>query len=323
MSETEIISVIIPVYNVEKYLEKCIISVVEQTYNNLEIILVDDGSLDQSGIICDKWSEEDERIRVIHKANGGLSDARNAGLDAAIGTYIGFVDSDDYIHPKMYQRLYDNIRDYGADLAVCGFDWIDEKTGTAYRSSNMFTDCVVDKKEAIKSICYNNAFIVVWNKLYKRELFHDFRFPYGKFAEDLFIMPVLFNKCTRIISVSGNYYYYVRTSYSICRREKTVWHLDEVEASYKMMLFCQDNGYSDLLQDISAMMVNKFIGNMEVIKTILPEEKQRVRDIKKMVRYGILKHGQYVRFSNKLYAVSPALYHFLLKIKKKIVTRSI
>lgn len=322
MSETEIISVIIPVYNVEKYLEKCIRSVVEQTYNNLEIILVDDGSLDQSGIICDKWSEKDERIRVIHKANGGLSDARNAGLDAAIGTYIGFVDSDDYIHPKMYQRLYENIRDYGADLAVCGFDWIDEQTGTAYRSSNMFTDCVVDKKKAIKSICYNNAFMVVWNKLYKRELFHKLRFPYGKFAEDLFIMPILFNKCTRIISASGNYYYYVRTSNSICRREKTVWHLDEVEASYKMMIFCKKNEYSDLLQDISSMMVNKYIADMEAIKKILPEEKQRVKDINKMVRYGIINHGQNVRLPYKLYAVSPALYHFLLKIRKKIVTRS-
>ena len=270
----------------------------------------------------DTCAKREQRIRVIHKSNGGLSDARNAGLNAATGAYIGFVDSDDYIHPEMYQRLYENIRDYRADLAVCGFDWIDEKTDTAYRSSNMFTDCVVDKKEAIKSICYNNAFIVVWNKLYKRELFHDFRFPYGKFAEDLFTMPVLFNKCTRIISVSGNYYYYVRTSYSICRREKMVWHLDEVEASFKMMLFCKYNGYSDLLQDITVMMVEKYIGNMETIKRILPEEKQRVRDIKKMVRYGILKYGQNVRFPNKLYAVSPALYHFLLKTKMKIVTRS-
>lgn len=320
MPETEIISVIIPVYNVEKYLEKCIRSVVEQTYNNLEIILVDDGSLDQSGIICDKWLEKDERIRVIHKANGGLSDARNAGLDVATGTYIGFVDSDDYIHPKMYQRLYEKIRDNRADLAVCGFDWIDEQTGTPYRSTKILSNYVVDKKEAINSICNNNAFIVVWNKLYKRELFHDLRFPYGKFAEDLFIMPVLFNKCTRIVSASGNYYYYVRTPNSICRCEKTVWHLDEVEASYNMMLFCKNNGYSDLIQDISVMMVNKFIGNMEVIKTLLPEEKQRVRDIKKMVRYGIINYGQNVRFLNKLYAVSPALYHFLLKIKKKIVT---
>lgn len=108
MTETEAISVIIPVYNVEKYLEKCIRSVVEQTYINLEIILVDDGSTDQSGSICDKWLEKDERIRVIHKVNGGLSDARNAGLNAASGVYIGFVDSDDYIHPEMYQRLYEN-----------------------------------------------------------------------------------------------------------------------------------------------------------------------------------------------------------------------
>ena len=110
MTENEIISVIIPIYNVEKYLDKCIRSVVEQTYKNLEIILVDDGSPDQCGTICDKWAEKDKRIRVIHKTNGGLSDARNAGLDAAAGAFIGFVDSDDYIHTQMYQRLYEKLK---------------------------------------------------------------------------------------------------------------------------------------------------------------------------------------------------------------------
>ena len=107
MAKSDLISIVIPVYKAEQYLDQCISSVVNQSYRNLEIILVDDGSPDQCGKLCDEWAEKDKRIRVIHKENGGLSDARNAGLDIASGEYIGFVDSDDFVHPEMYQRLYE------------------------------------------------------------------------------------------------------------------------------------------------------------------------------------------------------------------------
>ena len=318
MTDNEMISVIIPVYNVEKYLDKCIRSVVKQTYKNLEIILVDDGSPDQCGALCDKWAEKDERIRVIHKANGGLSDARNAGLDVASGVYIGFVDSDDYIHPEMYQRLYEKIKKYNGDMAVCGFYWVDEQSDTVNRTAKITAEGIVEKKDAIKNICFMNTFIVVWNKLYKKELFFNLRFQYGKFAEDLFIMPNLYNKCKRIISVFGYYYYYVETRNSICRREKTIWHLDNVEACYRMMMFCKYNGYSDLLPDISVMMIDNYIGNMEKIKRVLPHEKQRLIEIKKMAVFGVLKYGQRVRIEHKLYILSPVLYRFLLRSKRRL-----
>lgn len=321
MTENEIISVIIPIYNVERYLDKCIRSVVEQTYKNLEIILVDDGSPDQCGTICDKWAEKDERIRVIHKTNGGLSDARNAGLDAATGAYIGFVDSDDYIHPQMYQKLYKKIKEYNADLAICGYNQVDEHTDRIIRNVCMPIEGLIDKKDAIMNICYKGSFVVVWNKIFKRELFKNLRFTFGKVAEDLFIMYELFHKCARIVSVSENYYYYVQTPNSIMRREKTVSYLDIVEGYYRMLLFCQSNNYSDLLQIISAKMIAKYIEYMEKIKIIMPNDKYRLREIRKMVLYGFKKYRQKVSMVHKVYIVSPALFHFLQHIKRKVSIR--
>ena len=281
MADNEMISVIIPVYNAEKYLEKCIRSVVEQSYKNLEIILVNDGSTDHSGAICDKWAKKDKRIQVIHKANGGQSDARNAGLDVATGKYIGFVDSDDYIHPEMYISLYEKAKEYSADLIVCGFDRVDAQSDTIIVNENMSNEGIVDKKEALINICRKVSFVFVWNKLYKRELFHDIRFPKDKFAEDLFIMPELYDRCTKIVSIIEDLYYYVQTPNSICRRDRTVWHLDVVEAYYKLILLCHNNGYLDLQQEISAKMTDSYIYNMERIKRILPNEKHRSRKIKK------------------------------------------
>lgn len=318
MTESEKISVIIPIYNTEKYLDKCIRSVVKQTYKNLEIILVDDGSLDQCGNICDKWAERDERIRVIHKSYGGISDARNVGLDVSSGTYIGFVDSDDYIHPEMYQRLYEKIKEYGADMSICGFDRIDEQNNSIIRSENMPEEELIDKKDAIKNICHKGPFIALWNKLFKRELFTDLRFPYGKFSEDMFVIPWIYYRCDSIVSVSENLYNYVQTPNSQCRRVRTVWHLDTVEAYYKLMIFCQNNGFPDLLKEISAGMTDNYIANREKIKRILPNEKKRVREIRRMVLYGIFKHGQDVRLVHKLYIVSPQIYHFLLWTKRKL-----
>ena len=318
MTENEMISVIIPVYRVEKYLDKCIKSVVGQTYKDLEIILVDDGSPDQCGAICDKWSEKDERIRVIHKAHGGVSDARNAGLDEATGAYIGFVDSDDYIHPEMYQKLYEKIKEYRADIAICGFYRIDELSGRIIRNENMPSEGMINKNDALMHLCSKVPFMVVWNKLYRKELFLDIRFAYGKISEDILIMFELFHKCEMIFSVLDSFYYYVFTPNSIMRGEKTASHLDAVEAYYKMLLFCQNNNYPDLLPVISASMVDTYMGSREIIKIALPNYRHRIREIKRMVLYGILKHGQSVRFVHKLYVVFPALYHWLLFIKRKL-----
>ena len=318
MTESDRISVIIPVYKVEKYLDRCIQSVVSQTYHDLEIILVDDGSPDRCGKICDEWAEKDGRIKVIHKKNGGLSDARNAGLDIASGSLIGFVDSDDYIHPEMYQRLYETLINQGADLAVCGLYRIRELDGEIVRSEIPCKDQVIDSREALRNTCYSACYMSVWNKLYRRTLFSCNRFLSGKISEDIFIMPGIYSECTKIALLSSPYYFYVQTPNSICRSALKVKNLDSVEAYYNMLLFCERNGYPDLLQEISAKMTDLFIWQRNRIHKIEPSEKKRFREIKSMVRYGYLRYGKQIRAVHKINIEFPAFYSFLLRLKRNV-----
>lgn len=186
--EKDLISVILPVYNVEKYLKQCVESIQAQTYSNLEIILVDDGSTDNSGKICDELANKDARIRVIHKVNGGTAVARNAGVDAANGEYVGFVDSDDYIYPDMYRRLYESIKKYDTRLAICnGVNFYEEDHLTEKIIVSNRELCTDGLRGMSISIAAWNA---CYNKLYHRELFATLRFR-NKASEDGFLMADL------------------------------------------------------------------------------------------------------------------------------------
>lgn len=210
---SELISVIIPVYNIEDYVEKCVNSVISQTYTNVEIILVDDGSTDQSGEICDRIAQTDKRITVFHKKNGGLSDARNYGLEHADGEWVGFVDGDDYIHPQMYEILYWMAERYHTDAAACQFER-DPKPEDENRVYNNFNDLSVhtfSAEEAIEDPF--RVLVTAWNKIYKREVFSTIRFPVGRLHEDEFVFHELMWKSGRISVVDkGLYYYIVRDS---------------------------------------------------------------------------------------------------------------
>ena len=181
-----VISIIVPVYKVEKQLNKCIESILNQTFKDYELILVDDGSPDNCGHICDEYEKKDSRIKVIHKKNGGLSDARNAGLDIALGKYIGFVDSDDIIHPQMYEKLYNCINKSNLDIVQCKFKRfksIEEININISDSELNFKE--YNSQDAIIDLIDNNKINVnAWNKLYKRELFQNERYPKGKIHED-------------------------------------------------------------------------------------------------------------------------------------------
>lgn len=215
----DIISVIIPIYNVQQYLDRCVKSVADQTYSHLEIILVDDGSPDDCGRMCDDWARRDGRIKVIHKENGGLSDARNAGIDAAKGDYIMFVDSDDYIAPDMVQRLYDALTGASADMSLCNLLYVDENGNPLpERNANSpIRDEVISGDEALQklSLPQNHYYVVAWNKLYRRLLFRGIRFPKGKIHEDEFTAHHLLGQCTRIACVAEPCYFYVQRSGSI------------------------------------------------------------------------------------------------------------
>ncbi len=203
------ISIIVPVYKVEEYLEKCVDSILAQTFTDIEVILVDDGSPDRSGVICDEYAAKDPRVKVIHKENGGLSSARNAGIEVAKGRYLGFVDSDDYIAPDMYQLLYEDITREQADLAICGIYDV-------YEGKEPIQKPVIKKTtsaaEALLVILQGNIISVhAVNKLYKRELFNRIRYPEGKYHEDSYIIVDLLDQCQKVaINSEQKYYYYHR-----------------------------------------------------------------------------------------------------------------
>ena len=211
----EMISVIVPVYNVEKYLDRCVISIVNQSYKNLEIILVDDGSTDKSGYICDLWANKDNRIHVIHKSNGGLSDARNKGLDIARGYYISFVDSDDWIDIDMLESLFNSLVANKASVSATGVKRVYENNRS--RVSILCASKVLYGDSIIKAYLEQNQFsTAVWDKLFKKELFNNRRFYVGRLYEDA---PVLYDilKNINVMSVVGKAQYnYFQRSDSIC-----------------------------------------------------------------------------------------------------------
>ena len=244
------LSIIVPVYKVEKQLERCIRSILNQSFTNFELILVDDGSPDKCGEICDEYEKKDKRIKVIHKKNGGLSDARNAGLNIAIGKYIGFVDSDDIIHPEMYEKMYSYINKYNVDIVQCKFKKFEniEDINKFSKINNTYTNIeYYTSKEAIMDMIDNNKINVnTWNKLYKRELFENERFPKGKIHEDEFLTYKLIYKSNKIAYINEELYYYYQNDNGIMNGSNLIKRLDRIEALEERSNFFLKNGDKDL-----------------------------------------------------------------------------
>lgn len=222
------ISIIIPVYKVEEFLDDCVQSVIGQTHKNTEIILVDDGSPDNCPAMCDAWAEKDNRIRVIHKSNGGLSDARNAGLDIATGDYISFVDSDDWILPKMYEKMLLVMQLEHADICACNIR-------SCYPDHEEEWGCkeyAVGNSEQILDMLYSDTKYPVsaWNKLYKRECWKELRFPVGKICEDAFTTYQLVHNAEHIAQIPEAFYCYRIRPQSIMTSAFTIKRMDEEEA---------------------------------------------------------------------------------------------
>lgn len=244
----DLISVVVPIYKVEKYLPKCVDSICGQTYQNLEIILVDDGSPDQCGKLCDEYAKQDGRIKVIHKKNGGLSDARNAGIDVATGTYIGFVDSDDHIHPQMYETLYNGIKDNHADLSICRYKNVDEGETVDNRNikNAQWVTMTTDQEKFEYSLgeFTTDCFTVAWNKLYKTELFKDIRYPYGKIHEDEFTTYKTIELADKVAYTEEELYFYVQRQGSIMDNgfdKRSLYRLDAYQE--RLALYLQTGRY--------------------------------------------------------------------------------
>lgn len=211
MDPKPLISVIVPIYKVEPYLHKCVDSILAQTYQQLEVILVDDGSPDGCGAICDGYAAADPRVRVVHKPNGGLSDARNAGMKIMTGRYVGFVDSDDWIEPDMYETLLDLLLYYDADMAFGGVSDDVEQNGivttvnTSHYPNAPFAE---DNVSAMRR--YFHGSWAAWDKLYRAELFDGIWYPVGEINEDEAIVLHLLERCQRVCYTNQIFYHYLR-----------------------------------------------------------------------------------------------------------------
>lgn len=248
MAYSELISIIVPVYRVEPYLDRCVQSIVDQTYQNLEIILVDDGSPDNCPAMCDAWAAKDSRVKVIHKENGGLSDARNAGLAAAAGEYIGFVDSDDWISPDMYRLLYENMAEHGSDVSACGVEMVWEDR-TPPRLLTKRGCCVLDQEEAMRAVIAETWIQApVWYKLYKRELVRDIPFPVGKCHEDVFWTYQAVGNARKVSVFDTPCYHYTQRSGSIMGEEYSIKRLDSLEAKLLRIQYVQER-YPSMVAD--------------------------------------------------------------------------
>lgn len=228
MHESDLVSVIIPVYNVEAFLDRCVISVINQTYTNLEIILVDDGATDSSPELCDRWAKKDHRITVVHKANGGLSSARNAGIAVSHAPWIAFIDSDDWVEPDYVSTLHDLAVSNNADLAICSlYD---------YRTPDHMLDPLKDEVLTGRDLFVkatqteNWRYQVAWNKLYARRLCPSTLFAEGKLHEDIFSFPIISLSAETVAVTSTPLYHYMVNEGGIMHARYSIRNLDVIEA---------------------------------------------------------------------------------------------
>lgn len=229
-----ILSVIMPIYNVEPYLDRCMESLVSQTYKNLEIILVDDGSTDNCPAKCDEWANRDSRIRVIHKPNGGLSDARNKGIEIATGEYIAFLDSDDYIDPNMYTAMIDALDRTNSQIATCGRYNLYEN-GKKEEQYTHHEEVVLSSLQALGELLGGGIVEeAAWDKVYKKSLWKGIKFPVGEINEDIPIMPYLFERASQVVCTGKPFYYYCENPGSIThanyneKKRIVIKHIQEV-----------------------------------------------------------------------------------------------
>lgn len=291
-----LISIIVPVYNVEKYLSKCVDSLLNQTYKNTEILLVDDSSTDNSGYLCDQYAITDKRITVIHKENGGLSDARNAGLDRFKGEYVTFVDSDDYLALDCVETLYQNLIEFRSDFSITNLIFHEETTGKKWRPYRFRHEKgVLDKESLLNTIFYfDQTNTSACGKLYRRGLFTDIRYPKGKNYEDLATIYHIVDICNRVSYINREMYYYTQTPNSIIRGRFNLKKLDLLEVLDEMIAFIKVN-YPSCHQAA----LNRFISGSFHIYYQIPKDNPEYSVICEEIRKNIIKHRKSVLWDKK------------------------
>lgn len=328
----ELISVIVPVYNMEKYLKRCVDSILAQEYRQLEIILVDDGSTDASPAMCDAYAEQDQRVQVIHKENGGLSDARNAGMAVAKGAYIGFVDSDDWIEPGMYRAMYEAAVANGAQVAVCRYaeiclDKVVDGSGNEIvpLSREEVLDIYICEHPQYK--IYNS----VWSKLFKREIIGDTLFPKGRNSEDIMFTTKAFCRLERCVYLDTAYYNYVK------EREGSIMNAfpgqrmlrDEIPFWREHIACIRETGLELLAKKAEYYFYKRLVGYYVMVQTeyeksretkacakaLLGELKKDKSNVKQIYGQDFVKKSD--RYRMRLVCSVPGLYVMIEKLYQK------
>lgn len=319
-----LISVIIPIYNVAKYLKQCLDSVVNQTYTNLEIILVDDGSTDKSGLICDEYSKTDSRIKLIHKKNEGVAAARNTGLDNCSGEYITFVDPDDVIDIFFFERLYKLSKNYNADLTIGKHIELKEQSQFSFDSGADNAE-LIERKELYRKIFLQegtDAFL--WAKLYKKNILDNIRCPKGEIYEDIRIIDKIIEKCNIIVYTNYTGYGYIQHKGSITHGEMSDKYMSCIKAAEDLLELVK-NKYPE----IEYAAIRKYIyANYHVLDVSVFSDKYD--DISKQIKENILKYkkfifkSRYVSRTKKVQTVflmgSFSVYKILYRLFKFIVS---
>lgn len=232
------VSIVVPVYNVENYIEKCVDSIIQQSFKNIEIILVDDGSTDRSGDICERLKRKDSRIVVLHKKNGGLSDARNMGIDYAKGEWITFVDSDDYVSDNYVQYLMELNQKYGTDISIASYTYISNNKSIDHSNGE---EVKMEPQEAIRRMLLDDGFDMgAWSKMYRTKFFKQIHFPVGKLFEDSFTTYQIFAEANSISFGSKSIYYYVNRFNSTVNGSFNEKKFDLIEMNKKTELFIKN-----------------------------------------------------------------------------------
>ena len=290
----DLISVIIPVYKVEKYLCRCVDSVLEQTYTNMEIILVDDGSPDNCPVMCDEYARQDSRVKVIHQENAGLSGARNAGIDMAQGQWLAFVDSDDYLTADFLERLYQACVDTGSSLSVCRWEYVRGETIPEHGTGETR---VYTGREMLANLYVPDGayFVVAWNKLYRKELFEDIRYPLGRIHEDEATTYRIYDKVKKAAYVDRSLYGYFVTPVSITRGFNPK-RMDWVTAVAERLDFFEQKGYTELMVPGLQALADGSIDIWFGLRDQLPGSEMQQEEIRTLIREGLRRVKKYGKF---------------------------
>lgn len=285
MRDNPLISIVIPVYNTENYLEKCIESVINQTYSNIEIILVDDGSTDSSAQICDVFAEKDDRIKVIHKGNGGVSKARNVALGIALGECICFVDSDDSVDRKMVEELYLSLEKNDADIAICDYNTF--INNELQKKELVSSKSILNKEEALNEILTEGMFRgAPWCKLFKRDIIEDLSFAEDIFlGEDLLFVVQSFIKSQKIVFIPQPYYNYNLRENSLSTNSFSEKVFTDIEAHNRIHKEVLDAGLSDVVEEnvkraillINIMLLERLYNKKEFWQQFCPQFQKSLR----------------------------------------------